>query len=122
MKDVHTEHCCRQHGCKYGDADCTVELGIVSQSHPCEHCDDGWSTGEPTEPGHYWFYGWVHGEHRKTDHHGKPHKPEFRYVKVNKISNGVVCVIDGHFIYDFRPLKGKFRRVEFPEIPRDMSV
>lgn len=37
-KDVHTEHCCLKHGCKYGDVDCVVELGIKKQSFPCEWC------------------------------------------------------------------------------------
>ena len=37
-KDVHTEHCCSTHGCKYGDADCTVESGQKKQSYPCERC------------------------------------------------------------------------------------
>ena len=39
MKDVHTEHCCKFHGCKYGHADCTVETGAKRQSHACESCD-----------------------------------------------------------------------------------
>lgn len=38
-KDVHTEHCCVIHGCKYGDDGCTVYSGEKEQSYPCEHCD-----------------------------------------------------------------------------------
>jgi hypothetical protein len=38
-KDVHTEHCCKIHGCKYGDSDCSVAMGTKKQSHPCESCD-----------------------------------------------------------------------------------
>lgn len=38
-KCVHTEHCCRVHGCKYGDDGCPVWLGHKSQSHPCESCE-----------------------------------------------------------------------------------
>ena len=38
---VHTEHCCRLHGCKYGDDDeCVVANGDKSQSFPCESCMD----------------------------------------------------------------------------------
>ena len=37
-KCVHTEHCCFKHGCKYGDNDCPVELGIKIQSFVCEWC------------------------------------------------------------------------------------
>lgn len=37
--DVHTEHCCHEHGCKYGDEDCSVARGRKSQSFPCDACD-----------------------------------------------------------------------------------
>lgn len=33
---VHKTHCCKKHGCKYGDANCPVELGIVKQTYTCE--------------------------------------------------------------------------------------
>lgn len=33
--DVHTEHCCKNCGCKYGDSDCSVRTGRSSQSFPC---------------------------------------------------------------------------------------
>ena len=39
-KDVHTEHCCVFHGCKYGDDDCPVILETKSQSYHCESCRD----------------------------------------------------------------------------------
>lgn len=38
VKDAHTEHCCSKHGCKYGQADCTVATGQKEQSHPCDYC------------------------------------------------------------------------------------
>ena len=38
MKDVHTEHCCIYHGCKYGYEMCSVVLGVKVQSYPCEKC------------------------------------------------------------------------------------
>lgn len=37
---VHETHCCEKHGCKYGDNDCCVALGIAKQRYPCEHCSD----------------------------------------------------------------------------------
>lgn len=37
--DVHTEHCCQEHGCKYGDENCSVATGRKFQSYPCETCD-----------------------------------------------------------------------------------
>lgn len=40
-KDVHTEHCCRICGCKYGKDDvCTVATGAAPASYPCEYEDD----------------------------------------------------------------------------------
>jgi hypothetical protein len=41
MKDVHTEHCCRFHGCKYAIHEgCTVADKGALQSFPCEDCDE----------------------------------------------------------------------------------
>lgn len=38
-KDVHTEHCCYLHGCKYmGEDDCPVAAGEKPQSYACEQC------------------------------------------------------------------------------------
>ena len=37
-KNSHTEHCCVEHGCKYGDFDCPVANGEQLQSFPCEDC------------------------------------------------------------------------------------
>ena len=39
-KDVHTEHCCIYHGCKYGHTDCTVTTRKKTQSYECEFCQD----------------------------------------------------------------------------------
>ncbi len=39
-KDVHTEHCCLKHGCKYGDGDCPVTTEQKKQSYPCERCHE----------------------------------------------------------------------------------
>ena len=36
---THASHCCKQHGCKYGDENCPVEHGVVEQQYPCESCD-----------------------------------------------------------------------------------
>lgn len=55
-KDVHTEHCCKVHGCKYGDAECSVVTRQKRQSFACEDCPP-WSADWPTKPGRYWFYG-----------------------------------------------------------------
>lgn len=36
--DVHANHCCWKHGCKYGDDDCAVTTGAHKQLCPCENC------------------------------------------------------------------------------------
>ena len=38
--DVHTRHCCKYHGCKYGDYDCTVFHGNKEQEYDCEECSE----------------------------------------------------------------------------------
>ena len=43
-RDVHTEHCCVMHGCKYGNRDCPVERRVKHQSYDCEDC--GWDRGD----------------------------------------------------------------------------
>jgi hypothetical protein len=50
-KCVHTEHCCYDHGCKYGDEDCPVAEGTKRQSSPCEICNmgSGYSDGPEKE-------------------------------------------------------------------------
>lgn len=35
---VHASHCCKWHGCKYGDDDCPVYHGEVEQLYLCEDC------------------------------------------------------------------------------------
>jgi hypothetical protein len=48
-KCVHTEHCCTFHGCKYGDDDCPVYLGLKRQSYPCENCREEIYLADKTE-------------------------------------------------------------------------
>lgn len=35
-KGAHVTHCCKRHGCKYGDEDCPVVLGTAQQECACE--------------------------------------------------------------------------------------
>ena len=35
----HRTHCCKKHGCKYNDDDCTVVLGTEKQAYRQECCD-----------------------------------------------------------------------------------
>lgn len=58
---VHETHCCETHGCKYGDEDCPVVLGIVKQKYECESCLDEqshwqlFSENPPEKNGYYLF-------------------------------------------------------------------
>lgn len=36
----HNTHCCEIHGCKYGNEDCPVVLGITQALYECEECND----------------------------------------------------------------------------------
>lgn len=36
----HETHCCKRHGCKYGDKDCPIVLGIAKQEYGCEYGSD----------------------------------------------------------------------------------
>ena len=36
----HETHCCKRHGCKYGDKNCPVVLGNVKQEYGCEYGSD----------------------------------------------------------------------------------
>lgn len=90
--DVHTEHCCSKHGCKYGEKLCTVTRGVHKQSHPCEFCS--MDEEEMEERGEVWQYGIV-GEYGTPDLEGsfggnidalKPGKPR------PKLASGVKIV------------------------------
>lgn len=37
-RNVHTSHCCLEHGCKYSDSDCPVANGSQKQEGSCEFC------------------------------------------------------------------------------------
>ena len=37
---VHASHCCKWHGCKYGDDDCPVVTGLIKQEYLCEWCEE----------------------------------------------------------------------------------
>lgn len=43
---THEDHCCKIHGCKYGDEDCPVAAGVLAQAFPCEDCPEGWEPGK----------------------------------------------------------------------------
>ena len=70
---------------------------------------DEWSLEWPTEPGHYWFYGWCFRD-RKRD-------AELHFVKVSKISNGVCRVTKGYFLYKQEKGFGLWMKATLPLMP-----
>lgn len=34
------QHCCAEHGCKYGKPECAVYVLGYKQAYPCEFCDE----------------------------------------------------------------------------------
>lgn len=77
---AHAAHCCIEHGCKYGDSDCPVVMGLVGQLYPCEECDEAENKCNPCSqavpptpvfenqviPG--WILTVAAGEHKKQEH------------------------------------------------------
>lgn len=35
---THISHCCKWHGCKFGESDCPVATGKIRQGYLCEYC------------------------------------------------------------------------------------
>lgn len=44
---VHAAHCCKIHGCKYGNVGCPVVLGEIESIYKCEDCEDGLDQIDP---------------------------------------------------------------------------
>ena len=38
IKDIHTEFCCKIHGCMCGDSNCSVASGFKNQKYYCRYC------------------------------------------------------------------------------------
>jgi hypothetical protein len=103
--DVHTEHCCIVHGCKYAHRSdrrgCTVASGEKVQSHPCEYCAP-WSREWPTTPGLYWLYGYrtrFTMEGALLDKEAPSKAPALYLVEVwNSSGNSPMYVTSGTFV------------------------
>lgn len=84
---VHETHCCEIHGCKYGDEDCPVVLGIVKQKYECESCDlerSHWNKFSETPP-------------KKTDYYLFVNPDCVPFVA--EYIGGKIIDIDGHEIH-----------------------
>ncbi len=68
-----------------------------------------WTEEFPTEPGFYWFYGYLYG-----------HKfgPEFALIEVLKASNNNMAYIaHGKIVYKKDVVLPHFQKADLPELP-----
>lgn len=98
-KDVHTEHCCIVHGCKYCDPNCTVTTKKQPQSFPCESCEmDGIdpSKADPETS----IFNLLAGKHYKyVPPEGKEGNPALLYVMgYLRDAQGENCLIANIFL------------------------
>lgn len=69
-----------------------------------------WATGWPSKTGTYWLYGWVWDRE-------KAFRPRMYFVEVNRISNGVVAITQGNFLYQSDVTEGYWLRAATPAPP-----
>ena len=75
-----------------------------------------WARKWPTELGWYWFYG---------DPHSKKSGDKFKRlypVKVNKIINGLSCVVEGHYMFKSEASDGLWTKMIVPEKPEENNL
>ena len=60
-----------------------------------------WTEEIPTEPGYYWFHGYISAEEKRMDLDGfrEPLGHKLHVVFVHRISNGFAFICDGHFMF-----------------------
>jgi hypothetical protein len=73
--------------------------------------ENEWTPDWPTEPGWYWFYGHMYGEEKRSA----------GVVRVSKISNGLIHVLDGNFMWPKEGHRGVFQRLPAPVIPAEIA-
>ena len=69
-----------------------------------------WTKEWPTESGFYWFYGFLWSRMDGD-------KPHLVSVEVRQISNGIMYVAKGAFIYKREKHIGFWHKADFPELP-----
>lgn len=72
-----------------------------------------WTKKWPKKEGHYWFYGYRYGRISC----GRECKPEYCFVEVFKVSNGLVFKADGQFLYKSEPEEAYFQEAKLPDSP-----
>ena len=71
-----------------------------------------WHDEWPTKSGYYWLYGWCWK--MEWDRPAR-----LFFVQVKEITNGVVYITNGHFIYKTEGAKGVWLPIEPPELPKE---
>ena len=69
-----------------------------------------WTKEWPTESGFYWFYGFLWSRMDGD-------KPHLVSVEVRPISNGIMYVAKGSFIYKREKHIGFWHKADLPELP-----
>jgi len=81
------------------------------------HCISGdWTEDWPTEPGHYWFYGWCFRPWGSV----RVRPPEWHFVRVSRTANSLAFVTDGHFLYKSEGGEGLWMPAMLPEPPTQL--
>lgn len=70
--------------------------------------NNNWTSDWPTEPGNYWFHGWLH----KCSYDSKP---KTCLVKAFNLGPTLALVAEGSFIYRRDGAKGLWLPAEVPE-------
>jgi hypothetical protein len=80
-----------------------------------EESSGDWSSAWPTEPGHYWFYGYRFGNHRK-------HGPKLWMVQARKFFPGDPITFwpdDGTMMAVIDEPEGVWQRIPDPVLPKE---
>ncbi len=72
-----------------------------------------WIKGLPVVEGNYWLWGYRYGKISC----GNPTKPEMMLMKVRKVSNGIMYVADGQFLFEGEAEEPYYMKMEFPKPP-----
>lgn len=80
-----------------------------------------WTKKIPGKEGLYFFYGWPYGV--KESINNKKIAPELSFVKVYKISNGLITARDGNFWWPKKENAiGVFTEIDMPDLPNIENI
>ena len=86
---------------------------------------EGWTSDWPTEPGWYWFYGylWPFPARREPGIVlASWERLDLDVVNVSQTPDGLVYTARGEFIYPEEDHRGYFKRIETPVIPAEIAM